>query len=72
MNTISIDQTAVDRVVSDLREHAASWAAVPLAWSIWTIRRSSPAAQKTRYRPARRRRRSGDPYGNDSGGEPGT
>jgi hypothetical protein len=28
----------------------------------------SSLARKTRYRPARRRRRSGDPYGNDSGG----
>ena len=37
-------------------------------WSIWTTRRSSSIVQKTRYRPARRRRRSGDPYGNGSGG----
>ncbi len=42
MNTISIDRTAVDRVVSDLREHAASWTAVPLAERIALLERMLP------------------------------
>jgi hypothetical protein len=42
MTTISIDGTSLDRTVSDLREHAASWNAVPLAERIALLERMLP------------------------------
>lgn len=63
--TTSIDRAALDRVVGDLREHAGSWAAVPLAERIPLLERMLPevatgAAEMARparapkgWRPAR-------------------
>jgi acyl-CoA reductase-like NAD-dependent aldehyde dehydrogenase len=42
MNTISVDCTSLDRMVSDLREHAASWTAVPPAERIAMLERMLP------------------------------
>lgn len=42
MTAISIDCTALDRIVGDLREHAASWTAVPLTERIALLERMLP------------------------------
>jgi hypothetical protein len=42
VNTISVERTSLDRVVSDLREHAASWIAVPLPERIALLERMLP------------------------------
>jgi hypothetical protein len=42
MTTISIDGAPLDRIMSDLREHAASWTAVPLTERIALLERMLP------------------------------